>query len=157
MGKEGLNRRSFLKAAMITGAAVSAASMFPKFSWANVKTATLSQVEGMRPEEIARSSRLVMDSWQYLVDITKTIENPHTCEAVASILRNPAPTFMADLMDAKNRKEAYLALSAEGLVKDDLTFDQFLPLTNNPYRPPTPLSPDRGAATAAIIPIPAAW
>ncbi len=137
MEGNGLNRREFLGLGMAAGAAAVAATAFPKFSLANVRTVTLADCLDMTPEEMAEGSRMVMDSWKYIQDVTKTIENNDIRETVQGILRHPAPTFTAELMDERNRKEVYMELSAKGLVTDT-PFEDFLPLTENPYKSPHP-------------------
>lgn len=138
MDSKSLNRRDFMKGALAAGAVVAAAVAYPKFSWANVKTVSLNDCLSMSPEEIAQNSRLITDSWQYILQTVDTIKKPEVRAAVQGILRNPAPTIMADLMDAKNRRDVYKELSAKGLIKDDLPFEKFLPATQNPYRSPHP-------------------
>ncbi len=138
MSDQGLARRDFLRMGMAAGAAVAMSTSFPGFSLAGVKTVTLERCQKMTPEEMAQSSAMVMDAWSYLQKTAAHIRNPRIRAGVEGVLRNPAPTFMAGLMHEKNRKAAYLALSAEGLVGDDLPFEKFLPQTQNPYRSPHP-------------------
>ena len=137
MRKQHVSRRDFLKLGMVATAGVAAASAFPKFTMAQVKTVSLPECLGMSPEEMAKNSRVVMDSWRYILDTVATIQDPDIRSAVQGILRNPAPTLMAELMDRANREEVYQELLSEGLIKD-ISFDKFLPQTSNPYRSPHP-------------------
>ena len=137
MGKQRVSRREFLKLGMVATAGAAAVTAFPKFTMAQVNTVSLSDCLEMGPEEMAENSRLVMDSWKYILDTVATIQDPDIRSAVQGILRDPAPTLMADLMDSANRKEVYHELLSKGLIKD-ISFDKFLPLTRNPYRPPHP-------------------
>jgi hypothetical protein len=137
MGNKSVNRRDFLKLGMAATTGIAAAAAFPKFTMAQVKTVTLSECMEMSPEEMAKSSRLVMDSWRYILDTVATIQNPDLRSGVESILRNPAPTLMANLMDGANRKEVYQELCSKNLIQE-ISFDKFLPPTRNPYRSPHP-------------------
>jgi hypothetical protein len=134
-----LSRRSFLKLGAAAGATAAAAAVaFPRFSLANVKTVSLSQCTRMTPEAMAENSRMVMDSLAYLKNVVATISDPEIRGGVEGIMRNPAPTLMADLMDEQNRKAVYTELQSRGLVAEDLAFADFLPPTENPYRSPHP-------------------
>jgi len=87
---------------------------------------------------MAENSRLVADSMTYLEAVVSTISDPGIRGAVEGIMRNPAPTLMADLMDEKNRKDVYTELKSKGLAAEDLAFEDFLPATKNPHRSPHP-------------------
>ena len=76
MLKNGFNRRDFLKLGALAGTAAMAAASFPKFSWANVRQVNLEQCLNMGPVEMADSSKLVKDSWDYLRVTAATIDNP---------------------------------------------------------------------------------
>jgi hypothetical protein len=134
---KGLNRRDFLRLGAVAGAAVAVTAAFPTFSWANVKKATLDQCMGMSPENMAKGSKLVMDSWDYLLITAATIDNPAIRKTVLDILNNPAPTFMGNLMDASAKKQVYQELTAKGLLKDIAKKD-FLPPTQDPKQSPHP-------------------
>ncbi len=132
-----LDRRTFLKLGVAAGATTAVTAAFPRFSMAKVKTVKITDCMDMGPEDMAKKSQMVMDSWAYIQDVVATIENNEIRATVEGILRQPAPTFMENLMDEQNRKEAYTELSAKGLISD-VAFEDFLPPTQNPYRSPHP-------------------
>ncbi len=107
MDKQILNRREFFKLGMAAGTTVAVLGAFPKFSLADVKTVSLADCLKMTPEEMARKSKLITDSWKYLSNAVSAVKNPDIRAKVQGILDNPAPTFMANLADAKNRKAVY--------------------------------------------------
>ena len=133
MEKQGLPRRDFLKFGAMAGVAVAATAALPRFSWANVRQVDLDQCLAMGPTEMARSSKLVKDSWDYLRVTSSTIDNPGIRKIVLEILDNPAPTIMTDLMDPANKKAVYEELTAKGLIKDVSAAD-FLPKTTDPNK-----------------------
>ena len=137
MPSNGLDRRNFLRLGAVAGAAVAAAAVFPKFSWADVRQVSLDQCLSMGPDEMARGSKLVMDSWDYLRVTASTIDNPGIRKTVLEILENPAPTFMGNLMDPGHNQSVYKELSSQGLLKD-VAENDFLPLTENPKQAPFP-------------------
>lgn len=132
-----LDRRAFLKLGMAAGATAAVAAAFPKFSMAKVRTVKITDCMDMGPEDMAKQSQMVMDSWAYIQDMVATIEDDEIRATVEGILRQPAPTFMANLMDEPNRREAYTELSAKGLIAN-VAFEDFLPPTQNPYQSPHP-------------------
>ena len=137
MKEQGLKRRDFLKLGAMAGAAVVATQALPKFSWADVRRIKLDQCLEMSPEEMAKSSKLVMDSWDYLNKTVQTIENPAIKQTVMGVLDNPAPTFMENLMDPANKSAVYKKLNSDGLIKD-LAENDFLPPTADPKKAPHP-------------------
>ena len=137
MDKNGLNRRAFLRLGAAAGAAVAATAVLPKFSWANVRQIGLEQCLEMGPEEMARNSKLVMDSWDYLRVTAATIDNPGIRRTVLEILDNPSPTIMTGLMDPANKKAVYQELVAKGHLKD-VSENDFLPPTADPQKAPFP-------------------
>ena len=132
-----LNRRDFLRLSALTGAAVAVAATLPTFSWANVKKVTLDQCISMSPEDMAKGSKLVMDSWDYLRVTAATINDPAIRQTVLEILDNPAPTFMNNLMDASAKKQVHSELTSKGLLKD-ISEQDFLPPTKDPKKSPHP-------------------
>ena len=134
----GLNRRDFLKFGLAAGAVATTTVALPKFSLANVSTVKLDECMAMSADQMAQKSRLVTDSMAYLKDATGSIRNPAIRETVQGILRDPAPTLMADLMDDNNRKAVFDELKAKGLLSEETTFETFLPPTQNPYKAPHP-------------------
>ncbi len=138
MIEHAMDRRAFLKLGMAAGATLAISSAFPKFSLADVRTTSLSECIEMTPEQMAGNSRMVMDSWEYIKKTVDTIQSEEMRASVSGILDNPAPTFMAELMDEGKRKNVYIDLLSEGLIEKDVSFENFLPPTSNPYRSPHP-------------------
>lgn len=138
MENQGMDRRSFLKMAAATGVMVSATSVLPKFSWAGVKPVRLEKCMQMSPEEMAESSKLVIDSWDYIIQIAQTIKDDAIRTTVKEILQNPAPTFMTPLMEETNKKEAYASQKSQGFIEEEVTFEKFLPFINDPAKAPHP-------------------
>lgn len=127
-----LTRRNLLKMTAATGIVLATSQLLPKFSWANVKQVSLEQCEKMSPEEIAGSSRLVMDSWQYLLNTIQTIENDEVRRIVDTIISNPAPTFIKSLMEKPDRKRVYNTLIRRKFLPETIAFEEFLPPTHDP-------------------------
>ncbi|MCP4108561.1 MAG: metal-dependent phosphohydrolase [Desulfobacteraceae bacterium] len=139
MDKQILSRREFFKLGMAAGATAAVLGAFPKFSLADIKTVSLADCLKMTPEEMAQKSKLVTDSWKYLLNAASAIQNQAVRDKVRTALDNPAPTFMTNLTDAKNRKAVYEELISKDLVnKADIPFDSFLPKTENPNQSPHP-------------------
>lgn len=130
-----MSRRDF----MVLGAAgVAAATVaFPKFSLANVKQTTLADCMDMAPEDMARQSKLVMDSNAYLTEMVSSIKDPKIREITIGIIENPAPTILEELGDDANRKEAYDSLAAMGFV-EETSMEEFLPPAASPQTSPQP-------------------
>jgi len=137
MMQNDLDRRNFLKLGLAAGATATISMGFPKFSMANIKSTELSDCMEMNPEDIAKNSRMVMDSWKYIQDLTASIQDAKTREIVQGVLRHPAPTFMENLMDEKNKKETYKTLTHAGMT-ENLPFESFLPDTVNPFKSALP-------------------
>ena len=131
------NRRDFLKIGMAAGTAVSLAAAFPKFSMANVKTVTLKDVIGMTEQEMAENANMVTASYTYLKNVVASMDDMEMRGIVEGVMRNPAPTLMADLMDEKNRRAVYDELKTKNLIENDLAFEKFLPDTKNPFKSPS--------------------
>jgi hypothetical protein len=132
-----LNRRDFFRIGMAAGAAFAVSSTIPIFSMAGVRKTTLNECMEMSPEQMARSSKMVMDSWQYILDTVKMIENHQIRSAVQGILDNPAPTLMIGLTDEKNKRQVYEKMKAKAFVPD-VPFESFLPAAKNPNKSPHP-------------------
>lgn len=123
MESNGMNRRNFLfMGAVATAAVVS----LPAFSLAEVKQATLADCVDMSPEDMARRSRLVMDSNAYLLGVVDSIQDPAIRKVVRDILDNPAPTMLSELSDPAARKAAYERMAGMGFV-EKTSIEDFLP------------------------------
>lgn len=143
-----VDRRHFLKLGLAAGATAAVTMAFPKFSLANIKNTNLADCLEMTPEQIASSSKMVMDSLTYIQDVAESIEDEKIRKIVEEILVNPAPTFMENFMDEKNKKEVYEELSAAGMTTD-LKFESFLPQTADPKNSPFPFIAGPGSGYAS--------
>lgn len=123
MNPEGVSRRNFLMMGAVATAAVVA---MPKFSLADVKQVTLADCMDMKAEDMAGQSKLVKDSYAYLMSVVVSIQDPAIKKGVKGILENPAPTMLSDLADAGNRKEAYERMASMGFV-EKASIEDFLP------------------------------
>lgn len=109
------------------GAVATAAVVgMPRFSLADVKQAPLSDCTEMSAEDMAKQSKLVTDSYAYLLGVVDSIQNADIRKGVKSIIENPAPTILAKLSDPADRKAAYEDLKAKGFV-EKTSFEDFLP------------------------------
>jgi hypothetical protein len=133
----GLDRRGFLKLSALTGTAMVAAAALPKFSMASVRKVSLAECLAMTPQDMAKSSKLVMDSWDYIRVGVSTIRDKEIRDKVMGMIENPAPTFVKNMADEASKKAAYDKLTSAGLIKD-VAFEAFLPPTNSPDRSPQP-------------------
>lgn len=134
-----VKRREFLRMGLAAGAAGAALMAFPRFSLAKVKAAKMDDILTMTPEQMARSSRLVTDSWDYLLKAANSISDYELRAKVRGILQNPAPTFVAQIRDDNDKKAIYSELKAKGLISDkNVGLGKFLPATKDPAKSPHP-------------------
>jgi hypothetical protein len=80
----------------------------------------------MTPEEMARKSETVMNSWDYLQKTTASIRSDSLRSAVEGILQNPAPTFVERLQDPSVKRTAWQEMIGKGYLKDR-SVEEFLP------------------------------
>lgn len=125
MFDETMDRRKFLRLGVATGAVIVADSALPRLSFAEVRSVTLTECMAMTPEQMARSSKLVTDSWDYLQKTVATIHNPQVRKTVFEILANPAPTFIEPLASG-NKRAVYDELTTKGLL-EKVAAEDFLP------------------------------
>ena len=137
MNGNGLNRRDLLKLGLTTGAAALIASTRPRAAAAEVRTISFSECLEMGPVEMAKRSKVVMDSWAYLQKTATSIEKPEVRKIVQEILENPAPTFTARLREPEVKSTVGQQLVKQGYLKDG-GGDAFLPPTENPAKSPVP-------------------
>ncbi|WP_027183157.1 hypothetical protein [Desulfovibrio inopinatus] len=133
MNPQDVSRRDFLLMGAVTTAAVVA---LPKFSLADVRQVSVSDCMDMSPEEMARQSKLVTDSYAYLMTAIDSIQDPALRKSVKDIIENPAPTMMTGLMDPAARKDAYGKMQSMGFVEKTSEAD-FLP-AGDPQKSPQP-------------------
>lgn len=133
MSAQDMTRRNFL---LLGAAATAAVASFPAFSLANVRQATLSDCMDMKPEDMARNSKMVEDSYAYLLAAIDSIQDPALRKSVRGVIENPAPTILSNLSSSSDRKDAYDALASMGFVKKTSQTD-FLP-AGNPKTSPQP-------------------
>jgi hypothetical protein len=133
MSLKEMSRRDFLFIGAVTTAAVIS---LPTFSLADVKATSMSNCMDMSPEEMARQSKLVMDSYAYLMTVTDSIKDPVLRKSVKGIIENPAPTMLSGLADPAARKAAYDRMSSMGFV-EKTSLEEFLP-AGGPEKSPQP-------------------
>ncbi|MCG8565027.1 MAG: hypothetical protein MI747_08085 [Desulfobacterales bacterium] len=136
--RDEMDRRVFLKLGMTAGAGLALASAFPKFSMADLRQISLSDCMELTPEEIAGKSKMVTDSWDYLIRAAAGIKDAGIRTQVQGILKNPAPTFTAELMDGQNRLAVYNELKSMGFIPENMAFKSFLPPVKDPQKSPHP-------------------
>jgi len=133
MSEQDMTRRNFL---LVGAAAAAAVASFPTFSLADVRQASLSDCMDMAPEDMAKRSKMVTDSYAYLLAVVDSIQDPTLRKSVRGVIEDPAPTIMSDLSSPSNRKEAYGALSSMGFV-EKTSLEEFLP-AGSPKKSPQP-------------------
>jgi hypothetical protein len=79
---------------------------------------TLDDCMSMTPEQVARKSDLVMNSWEYLSKTVASIRNDPVRKIVEEIIQNPAPTFTERFQDPSVRRTVWQELVAKGYLKD---------------------------------------
>lgn len=132
-----MDRRGFLRLGVTTGALALAASTMTQFSWADVRQVTLSECMGMSPEEMAKKSKRVMDSWDYLQKTTATVKDAQVQKVIADILANPAPSFVEPLVSGNAKQAVWDELNAGKLI-DGVALEAFLPTVRDPKKSPQP-------------------
>lgn len=137
MQSSSINRRDFLKFSAVTGTAALLAASLPKFSLAQVRAVKLVEVLEMSPEEMAKKSKMVMDSWDYLQMSVATIKDQKVRGTVSEILANPAPTFVEPIYSGAAKEQVWQELKGKGFLQD-VPQDQFLPQTDNSQQSPQP-------------------
>jgi len=135
MNENGWNRRDVLKLGALTGTVVLIASSFPKVAAADWKRVSLNQCLEMAPEDVARSSQVVMDSWDFLKKTAASIRNEELRKRVTNVLENPAPTFTARLQDPVTNRSVREELAARGYWKGVTPEDLLPPIENQEWSP----------------------
>mgnify|MGYP005844974667 CR=1 FL=1 len=132
-----MDRRGFLRLGVTTGALALAASTMTKFSWADVRQVTLSECMAMSPEEMAKKSKRVMDSWDYLQKTAATVKDAQVQKVITDILANPAPSFVEPLVRDNAKQAVWDELKAGKLI-DGVALEAFLPPVQDPKKSPQP-------------------
>jgi hypothetical protein len=126
-------RRDFLKLSLAAGAAMLVPSL-PRAASGAVRPLSLSEVTEMPEVEMARRSRMVQDSYSFLLEQSATIRDLKIRDTVLGVLQNPAPTFMERYGTASARKELKNRLTSEGLLDGSISDAEFLPPCKDPKK-----------------------
>lgn len=126
----GLERRDFLKLAVASGAAATFNAALPGISFGAVKPASLDQIIKMSPVQMAESSKIVKEAYTLLQQSTSMIKNLSLRQKVASMLANPAPTFVASM----DKGAVYNNLVSNNYLSNSVTLNDFLPPTPDARR-----------------------
>ena len=137
MQRSELDRRDFLKLGLLAGTVTLMAGVMPGFSLADAKKITLDECLEMTPEQMARNSKAVMDSWEYLQTTAVTISDLRVRGIVLDILNNPAPTLVAPIRSGDTKQAIWDELKAKALL-DGVPPEEFLPPVQDPGKSPQP-------------------
>lgn len=89
---------------------------------------TLKECQTLTPEQMAKNSGPVMQSWSYIKSLVSSIQNPTLRRQVLAIIENPSPTLLNKLSGRKT--EVFATFEKEGWINGkakDVSYETFLP------------------------------
>jgi hypothetical protein len=104
---------------------------------------------------VADGSKLVQESWQYLLDEADNLQDRGLRAKVSGVLHNPAPTFMEQYHDQDDVQTVYQELAAAGLVeKGKATAATLFPPLADAHKSPQPFLTAPGSGYGSHHPYP---
>jgi hypothetical protein len=93
---------------------------------------SLAEVEAMTPEQIARSSRLIMAAYNEMLRVAESLENPAYRQVMTGIVTKPKITFLKDLYPTENdRRKIVGEMVARGYFNAEDPAEYMFPSGDN--------------------------
>ncbi|MTJ81694.1 MAG: metal-dependent phosphohydrolase [Telmatospirillum sp.] len=130
------------------GASAAALSQIPGLSRAaeGPGRLTLAQCQAMGPVEMAKSSRIVTEAYDFIQSAAGGIASPELRRTVLDVLRSPAPSILNRFRSDADKEEIRRQLVARKLLAGDVTIAQLFPPARDPSTPPQPFLSAPGSA-----------
>lgn len=134
-----ITRKDFLRysAGSVASLAVAANILPGKVAMAkpesiSAESITLTECLGMNPSAVAKKSVMVKDSYDYLLRFSSEIKDSQLRKLSVECLKNPVPKLMELYPSEYEKRIVKQRLVDAGYLKDDVTYNQFLPPCEGP-------------------------
>jgi hypothetical protein len=136
------SRRDYLRL-FACGASAAALSQLPQSAAAAPASGTpaklsLAQCLSLSPLDMAKSSPVVIGSYQFLQNAAGEIENTALRQTVATILQNPAPTVLERYRSDADKEGVRQQLIDSKLLAPEIAANQLFPPVQGPSTPAQP-------------------
>lgn len=110
---------------------------------------TLAECQQLSPVAMAEQSDYVMNSYNYLLQVSEEIADPGLRGQVTGYIKNPVASVLQRFKSDADKEVLKQQLVAAGYIKADATYDQFLPPVVDVNKPAQPFYSTPGSGYAS--------